>query len=180
MTDKVKPNDQLKLNCDTLKSSLPDLLLDPSAIPAPLRTGLEQHLVACSGCREELTGLRATMSLLDSWQAPEPSPYFNTRMQAKLRAEKERAPEGFWERLRARMLFSTGVPMRAVGAAGLAVVLLLGGSAGIYEMHVASQPPQTQASATVRDLQSLDGNAQVFQQLSSLDTDDSDAGASSN
>ena len=173
-------HDKLKPDCAKLKSSLPDLLLDPAALSTTMRMQLDQHLLACRECREELTGLQATMNLLDSWHAPEPSPYFQTRMQARLRAEKEAAPEGFWERLRSRMLFSTNVPMRAVGAAGLAVALILGGGTGIYEMHVANQAPQTQASATVRDLQSLDGNAQVFQQLSSLDTDDADSGASSN
>ena len=173
-------NDKLKPNCDKLKSSLPDLLLDPAALSPSVRASLDHHLLACTACREELTALQATMNLLDSWHAPEPSPYFQTRMQAKLRAEKEAAPEGFWERLRSRILFSTNVPMRAVGAAGLVMALVLGGSTGLYELHNASQPPQTQASATVRDLQSLDGNAQVFQQLSSLDTDDSDSGASPN
>jgi hypothetical protein len=44
----------------------------------------------------------------------------------------------------------------------------------------AGPTPQVQASATVRDLQSLDGNEQVFQQLNALDADDADTGGNSN
>ena len=167
---------RMNMNCEKLKSRLPDLLFDPASVPAPVR----EHLASCAGCREELTSLQATMNVLDGWIAPEPSPYFNTRMQAKLRTAKEEAPEGFWERWRARILYSTNVPMRAVGAAALAVMLMIGGGSAVYETEYASQPVQVQASATVNDLQSLDGNAQVFQQLNALDADDSDTGNSSN
>jgi hypothetical protein len=165
-----------KMNCQKLKSSLPDLLFDPAAVSEPIR----QHLQSCADCREELASLQATMNLLDGWTAPEPSPYFNTRMQAKLRTAKEEAPEGFWERMRARILFSTNVPVRAMGAAALAVMIAVGGGSAIYETQHANQAPQVQASATINDLQSLDGNAQVFQQLNALDSDESDGGNASN
>ena len=164
------------MNCKTIQSLLPDLLFDPAAVPASAR----EHVQSCAGCREELAGLQATMNVLDGWTVPEPSPYFNTRMQAKLRTAKEEAPEGFWERMRARILFSTNVPMRAVGAAALALMIMVGGGSAIYETQHGNQAIQVQASATVNDLQSLDGNAQVFQQLNALDADDADAGNSSN
>ena len=32
--------------------------------------------------------MRATMALLDTWKAPEPSPYFMTRLGARLREER--------------------------------------------------------------------------------------------
>ena len=35
----------------------------------------------------ELASLQQTMGLLDEWQAPEPSPYFATRLQARMREE---------------------------------------------------------------------------------------------
>ena len=161
---------RMTMNCEKLKAKLPDLLFDPVSVPAPVR----EHLAGCTECREEMASLQATMNMLDEWTAPEPSPYFNTRMEAKLRMAKEEAPEGFWERMRARILFSTNVPMRAVGAAALVVMLMVGGGSAIYETQHASQPVEVQASATVNDLQSLDGNAQVFQQLNALDADDPD------
>jgi anti-sigma factor RsiW len=162
-----------KMNCRKIESSLPDLLLDPESVKPSVR----EHLAACPACQSELAGLQATMSALDAWTAPDPSPYFDVRMQARLRAAKEAEPEGFWERLRARMLFSSNFHLRTASAAALATVLAIGGGSAIY---VAQQPatPAVQASATVRDLQSLDENAQVFQQLNSVDTDDSDSGSS--
>jgi hypothetical protein len=169
----VKTEVKTKTSCQKLKSVLPDLLFDPAAVSEPIR----QHLESCADCREELVSLQATMNWLDSWTAPEPSPYFNTRMQAKLRTAKEEAPAGFWERLRARVMFSMNVPVRAMGAAALAVMIAVGGGTAVYETQ---QPNPVQASATVKDLQSLDGNAQVFQQLNALDADDSDSGNSSN
>ncbi len=174
------PEVRVVMNCEKLKSSLPDLLLDPSALSRMERESLDLHMHSCADCREELAGLQATMQLLDSWVAPDPSPYFNTKMQARLRSEKALPPEGFWERLRARVLFSANVPVRAFGAAALAVVLFVGGGSALFELHTINQPPQIQASATVKDLQLLDGNAQVFQQLNALDADDADPGGSSN
>jgi hypothetical protein len=168
------------MNCQTIKSHLPDLLFDPAALSAPAREQLDLHMQSCAACREELVSLQATLNVLDGWVAPEPSPYFSTRMQAKLRAAKEEAPEGFWERMRSRILYSTNVPVRAMGAAALAVLIAIGGGSALYETQQASHAPQIQASATIKDLQSLDGNAQVFQQLNALDADDTDSGNSSN
>ena len=51
-------------------------------------------------------------------------------------------------------------------AGALAVAILVGG--GTYADHVWLSPPP-QESATLHDLQSLDSNAQVFQQLDSVD-----------
>ena len=162
------------MNCHTVNAALPNLLFEPELVPAEVH----QHLEACPACREQLDGMKSTMDVLDSWTAPEISPYFDMRMQARLRAAKEEAPEGWWERLRARVLFATNVPVRAMAAAALGLVVVAGGGSALYELHTVTQPPQVQASATVRDLQSLDGNAQVFQQLNALDTDEADSGSS--
>src|SRR5919205_3959481 len=43
----------------------------------------EEHLRSCAACAGELASLRQTMALLDEWQAPEPSPYFNARLRAR-------------------------------------------------------------------------------------------------
>jgi hypothetical protein len=62
----------------------------------------------------------------------------------------------------------------------LAAVMAIGGGSALYISQMGSPQPQVQASATVRDLQSLDENAQVFQQLNAVDADDAGADASSN
>ena len=71
-----------------MDSKLADLLLDPAAVPAKVR----DHVAVCEGCRGELEELKATMALMDGWEAPEPSPYFLTRLGARMREEREAAP----------------------------------------------------------------------------------------
>ena len=66
-----------------LPSLLPDLLLDPAAVPDAARLhmgGLPKRAAAMVD--RELEGHRATMQLLEHWDAPEVSPYFSSRMTA--------------------------------------------------------------------------------------------------
>ena len=62
-------------------------------------------------------------------------------------------------------------------ASVMMVLVIGGGSFALLDSQPAA--PTAQTSATVRDLQSFDGNAQLFQQLNTLDGDeDSGPGAS--
>jgi predicted anti-sigma-YlaC factor YlaD len=69
------------MTCDTFQSALPDMLLDPSHVPAQV----QQHVLNCAPCRAEWSELQQTLHLLDEWTAPEPSPYFDTRIAARIR-----------------------------------------------------------------------------------------------
>jgi anti-sigma factor RsiW len=158
--------------CRITKANLTNLLLDRELAPAELRNHVEQ----CAECKQELAALEATMQALDSWEAPEPSPFFNARMAARLRSEREAQPAGFFERLRARLLYSTNMHLRPVAAGALALLLLIGG--GTYAGFVNMGQPVT-PSAAVRDLQSLDENSQVFQQLNTLDQQEDDSNSAS-
>jgi|HubBroStandDraft_6_1064221.scaffolds.fasta_scaffold518928_2 hypothetical protein len=159
--------------CRITKANFTNLLLDRELVPAEVRKHVEQ----CAECKQELAALEATMQALDVWDAPEPSPFFNARMAARLRSEREAQPAGFFERLRSRLLYSTNMHLRPVAAGALALLLLIGG--GTYAGFVSTNQPAS-PSAAVRDLQSLDENSQVFQQLNTLDQqdDDSDSGSS--
>ena len=149
-----------------------DLLLDPAAASPAAR----EHIAACADCANELNELRATMQAMDVWEAPEPSPYFNTRLAARLREEKANPPAGWWERMRARMLYGSNLHVRPIAAGALALLLMMGGGTAFW-MQQSTSRPVPQESATVHDLQLLDGNAQVYQQLNSLDADlDDDSG----
>jgi len=53
---------------------------------------VSKHLESCAGCAGKLNELRQTMAVLDEWQVPEPSPYFDTRLRARLREEAARQP----------------------------------------------------------------------------------------
>ncbi len=74
-----------------MESGLADLLLNPDAVPAKVRLHVEQ----CETCSQELAELHATMAFLDTWEAPEPNPYFLTRLDARMREEREAAPAGW-------------------------------------------------------------------------------------
>ena len=155
-------------NCKNCRSHLPDLLLDDAFTSA--HPEYKEHLDSCAACRTELAELRSTFALLDEWKAPELSPYFDSRLQARLREAAAAPPEGLWERTRSFFLFSTGRQLRPAVAGALAFVLLIGGGAfaGLHSITGGSATPPPQASATVNDLKILDNNVQAEQQLNQL------------
>ena len=162
--------------CREVKESLPDLLLAPKQASAEVQA----HVASCAECARELRELEATMSLMDAWEAPEVSPFFDTRMEVLLREEKEAAPATWLERMRARLLFGNRVSMRPLMAGAMALVVAAG--IGTYVGLDAFAPshhttPAAQASPVIKDLQSMDENEQMYQQLSSLDQQDSDNGS---
>ena len=161
----------ITMNCNATKAQLADLLLDPAAASSAAR----EHVAACADCSAERRGLQATMLAMDAWEAPEPTPYFDTRLAARLREEKANPPAGLWERMRARLHYGSSLHLQPFAAGALALLLLAGGGTAVWVQHGA-QPPASQESATVQDLQLLDGNAQVYQQLNSLDADLDDPG----
>lgn len=157
------------------KKVMPDLLLDPERVPAAVRA----HVDACPDCLRELAGLQATMTALDGWESVEPSTFFDGRMAARMREERSARPAGWLERVRARMVFGSNHQMRALAMGALAVLMLIGGGtyAGLEGLRPSATATPSAASATVRDLQSLDTNAQLFQQMDSLDQPDGGSGA---
>ncbi len=166
-----------KLSCRGMDSKLAELLLDPAAAPAQLQADqVQAHLESCAGCRRELEELRAAMALLDAWEPPEPSPYFLTRLQARLREEREAAPSGWLRggiaRLRARIVYGSQTHLRPLAAMALTIVLLVGG--GTYlDITNWEQPPATpEQAAVVHDLQTMDNNAQLLDQLEALSSND--------
>jgi len=156
----------INADCKTCKSHLADLLLDADYTAA--HPEFEAHLAACSECRTELAELRATYTLLDHWTVPEPSPYFDAKLHARLREAAAAPPEGIWERTRSFLMFSTGRNLRPAMTGALAVLMLIGGGTGvgIYEHNntVAVASP----SPAVNDLKILDNNAQAIQQMNQL------------
>lgn len=163
-----------KTICQNLKAALPDLLLDPAA---PANEAARSHMESCPSCREEFRQLQATFSLLDAWEAPEPSPYFDQKLAVLLREAQNEAPAGWFERLRTRFMFNTGRQFRPALAGALALVLLVGGGtfADLSLGHHSSAP---QVSATVNDLRIMDTNDKAFQTMDQLLQDDAPSDAS--
>ena len=159
------------MNCHTCQAELPELLLDP-AIDSH---AVHAHLAACPDCQKEFASLKATFALLDAWQAPEPSLYFDQKLAVRMREELANPPEGFFERMRSRLLFNTGRQFRPALVGTMALLILLSGGtfAGLSTLpdHHAAK---VQASATVDDLQILDKNDQAIQQMDQLLQEDTD------
>jgi hypothetical protein len=156
------------MNCKNCQDSLPDLLLDPSA---PSNVAAREHLAACAACYDQFRSLQATFDLLDAWKAPEPSSYFDQKLAVRIREEQAAPPAGFWERMRARLLFNTGRQFRPALAGALALVIVLGGGTAA-DLAILHPGTAVQASATVNDLQLLDNNAQAIQTMDQLLQDD--------
>jgi len=150
--------------CTEMETKLAELLLDPDSASAKVKT----HVAECDSCQKELEELRATMGLLDGWVAPEPSPYFLTRLDARMREERQAPPASWWERLRARLAYGPSMHARPLAALALTVMLLVGGGTylGVTNWE---QPPAPQGdAAVVHDLQTLENNAQLLDQLESI------------
>jgi len=156
------------MDCKSFESELMDLVLTPDSTPS---VAAVVHMKSCPPCAEEYVSFQQTFSVLDTWQVPIPTPYFDQKLAVLLR-EEQAAPRMSWfESLVTRMRFNTGRNFRPamVGALSLALVVA-GGSVLAVTPYPAGQP--VQASATVNDLQILDKNEQAFQQMDELQQDD--------
>jgi len=161
------------MKCEKLQAHLPDMMFDPARVPAEAM----QHVKECPGCAGELKELQATMQLLDGWKAPEPSPYFDTRMAVRLREARESEAPGWLERLRLHFLFGSNMHLRPAVAAVFALLVIVSGGSyiGVQSFNHAAAPHHPPAvSATVNDLELLDSNAQTLQQLASFDETNAD------
>lgn len=135
------------MKCNEIRELLPDLAAGTTSAPSEIN----DHLRGCAECTGTLADFRQTMALLDEWQAPEPSPYFDTRLKARLREEAARQPAGWLAWLRRPVL---AVSMAAILVAGATFVVEHGGPAG----HPMTATPGT----AVSDLQVLDVNHDVL------------------
>jgi len=162
------------MNCNDVNARMADLLFetDQAAIGAKGISEAQSHLAGCEACRTQLGELRATISLMDAWEAPEPNPYFLTRLNARLDEEREAAPASWYERLRARLVYGSRLTLRPVAAMTLTVAVLISGGAYLG-LNNLDQPPAPQ-TAVVHDLQTMDNNAQLLDQLETLSSQNDD------
>jgi len=147
------------MNCKEIQERMPDVaagLSQPTADES-------RHLESCAACAEQLKAMRSTMSLLDEWQTPEPSPYFDVRLQARLREEMAR-PQAGWAYWFRRPVLAAALTVLI----GVGVGLLFTRSSGIY----APQQPiaeMAEPGTAVSDLQSLEKNHELYADFELLD-----------
>jgi len=144
------------MKCDEIRELMPDVAAGGEAAP-----GMNEHLRACPACTSKLEEMRKTMALLDEWTAPEPSPYFDTRLAARLREEMAKPQAGWLQRFRAPAL-----------ALSFAMMMMVVGGITWYG-RAPEAPPVAQVPAppgtAVGDLQALDKNHDLYADFDILD-----------
>jgi anti-sigma factor RsiW len=145
----------------------PDLMEAVLSGPEKVSPGLREHLQGCPSCANELAAFQQTMNLLDEWQAPEPSPYFSSRLQARVREESAKASNSWFGWMRRPMVATAAVALLALGAG-----LLESGHWDLGRVTMAGKDGIVRTSApetAVGDLQYLDGHADLFSEFDALD-----------
>jgi len=157
------------MNCNQIHELLPDL----AAGMEPSTPEVESHFASCADCAARLSEFQKTMALLDEWQAPEPSPYFDTRLQARLREEMARPAAG-WQN--AFGWLHRPAWAMSLAAALFAVALTIGVVNKSYFVEtgtIATVPPSlglpVEPGTAVGDLQALEKNDELYADFDVLD-----------
>ena len=154
------------MQCNDYKEQLFDLITGDAG------PEVQAHFTSCKECAAELESMRKTMALLDEWQAPEPSPYFDTRFQARLREEMARPAVG-----RLHWLWRPAWAM-SLAAMLVAAAIVIGGKS--YSTSyidkteaISTKPPElsvpVRPGTAVGDLQALERNNELYADFDVLD-----------
>ena len=149
------------MKCEEIRELMPDLASGLTEV-TPEVGG---HLAGCGACAGKLAEFKQTMALLDEWQAPEPSPYFDVRLQARLREEMAKPQAGWLAWFRRPVLAAALTVLIGVG-----VGLFFMEYSGFYKVDdtLAVVEPQEPGTA-VSDLQALEKNHDLYSNFDLLD-----------
>ena len=151
------------MKCEEIREVMPELASGlMEATPE-----ISNHLAGCGACAGKMEEFRQTMALLDEWKAPEPSPYFDVRLQARLREEMAKPHAGWLAWFRRPVLAAALTVLMGVG-----VGLFFTRDSGFYESgrNVVADSGQTAEPGTaVGDLQSLEKNHDLYADFDLLD-----------
>ena len=151
------------MKCENVREEMMETLLSGLEAASP---EVQEHLRSCAACAQELASFRQTMALLDEWRAPEPSPYFSSRLRARVREEAAAQPAGWLAWLRRPVVAAAATVLIAVGVSMLEV--------GNFQDRntIATNDGGVRVNANgnaVSDLQYLDKNAELFSEFDALD-----------
>jgi hypothetical protein len=175
------------MNCNQARDTFLDIAHSgANAAVDSAHPEVSSHLATCAECAKLLQALQQTMAAMDEWKSPEPSPYFNTRLQARLaelKREEAMAPVGLLGWMRKPVF---GLPIWRPIAAGV-LTFALAVAVGLHNQPASvTTTPRTgnamEASTAVSDLQKLEKNQDLYSDFDLLDdlkTDSSHSGAAS-
>ena len=149
------------MKCEEIREKMPDV----AAGFSELTLDENNHLSTCHLCAEQLKAIRATMALLDQWQVPEPSPYFDVRLQARLREEMAK-PQAAWLSWFRQPVLAAALTV----AMGVGIGMFFAqsnhrnGSEAAITYSTAAAP-----GTAVSDLQTLDKNHDLYADFDMLD-----------
>lgn len=150
------------MNCQEIRERMPEV----AAGFGELTAEESKHVESCGGCAEQLKSIRQTMAVLDEWQTPEPSPYFDVRLRARLREEVAKPQAGWLQWFRRPVLAAALTVLMGVG-----VGLFFTRTSHIYEQPNISLsdnfPPEP--GTAVSDLEALDKNHDLYSDFELLD-----------
>ncbi|MGB8970076.1 MAG: hypothetical protein WCC16_14845 [Candidatus Sulfotelmatobacter sp.] len=152
------------MKCEEIREMMPDMASGLMGMTPEIGG----HLAGCAACRGKMEEVRQTMALLDEWRAPEPSPYFDVRLQARLREEMAKLQAGWLAWFRRPVLAAALTVLMAVG-----VGLFFSKGSAIYkgddEVAVNDTLSATTEGTAVSDLQSLEKNHELYSDFDLLD-----------
>jgi hypothetical protein len=151
------------MKCNEIRDVMPDLAAGLAAVTPEVKA----HLDSCAECAGKLEAFRQTMTLLDEWQAPEPSPYFDVRLHARLREESAKPSVGWLRWLRKPVLAASFALVMVVS---VSLVRMNSGEPGNRAAAVAvGQQVQAEPGTAVGDLQALEKNQNLYSDFDVLD-----------
>lgn len=152
------------MKCEEIREVMQDLASGAMGMTPEM----DVHLAGCGMCTAKMEEFRQTMALLDEWRTPEPSPYFDVRLQARLREEMAKPQAGWLTWFRRPVLASALTVLLGIG-----VGLFFTQGHGVYKGdEVAVVEPQTQSAdpgTAVGDLQALEKNHDLYSDFDLLD-----------
>lgn len=148
------------MKCNEIRELMPDLAVGLGALTPEVK----EHVSGCAECAGKLQDFRRTMALLDEWQAPEPSPYFDVRLKARLR-EEAAAPAHGWRYWLRRPALAVSLALAMV----VGVTLIQRGGLQPREPKVGVVDSVPVPGTAVEDLKALDKNHDIYADFDLLD-----------
>ena len=151
------------MKCEEIREMMPDLASGLMGMTPEIGG----HLASCGACAGKMAEVRQTMALLDEWRAPELSPYFDVRLQARLREEMAKPQAGWLAWFRRPVLATALAVLMTIG-----VGLFFTRNSNFYNSgrgDLAEVESQAEPGTAVSDLQALEKNHDLYSDFDLLD-----------